>query len=58
MQHVENNPYTVQTHSATNYKMLNEENFVRQLNQVRPVSKRRTDFGSTLRRHDETHQRL
>merc|ERR1712228_1067014 len=54
----ENNPYTVQTNRAANYAMLNEENFVRQLNQARPVPKRRTDFGSTLRRHDETHQRF
>lgn len=28
------------------------------MKQKRPVVKRRTDFGSTLRRHDETHKRF
>lgn len=38
--------------------MLNENNFVQELKVSRPVKIRRTDFGSTLRRHDETHERL
>lgn len=35
--------------------MLNENNFASQIKTERPVAKRRTEFGSTLRRHDETH---
>ena len=38
--------------------MLNEKNFQRIMNKPRPVVKRRTEFGSTLRRHDETHKRF
>ena len=38
--------------------MLNENNFVQELAVKRPVKIRRTDFGSTLRRNDETYERL
>ena len=54
----ENNPYQVQVRDTKKLTMLNLQNMTEVLNSHRAVHEYKSNFGSTLSKHDEDHSRL
>jgi len=54
IEYPENSKYHIQTFKSNNYKMLTREN-MKHIEEERIVNKNVSDFGSTFRKHDETH---